>query len=564
MGDRSACRWFVWVTLATTGCFADRVGFEDEESGGQPEDPTTDSGATASGPVAGSTDSDAAGEVGETTTSETTTSDTTASATEADTTASEGDATSMDAESGSSSDGCVVGSPGCACGDGCDSGLVCADEVCVEPVCGNGVVELDEECDDGNAATQDGCESDCTPSTGVARVVAGAQHSCALFHDGRLRCWGSGANAKLGYGDLQAIGDDETPASAGDVPIGETVVDLALGREHTCVLLEGGALRCWGLNNRWQLGVPAYELNEVIGDAPDELPSALPDVLLGAAPVAIAATTWSTLVLFDTGEVICFGQNAGFGTCGYGNNDFAIGSDQQPSTLEPIELGGTAWAIRGGGDHACALLDDGNARCWGFNEVGALGTGDLETIGNDELPTAVPAIDYPQDIVDIQPSLRHTCVLLDDGAVRCWGKNDQGELGYGNTDATLIDWTTAADVSLGGPAIALASHEAGHQCALLENGDVRCWGDANFGRLGYGDAGNDVGDDEVPSSLEPVLLAAGEVHDLAVGNSYSCARIDEGQVLCWGANSSGQIGQPGFDYVGDNESPAILAPIILQ
>ncbi len=433
-----------------------------------------------------------------------------------------------------------------------------------EPICGDGILQGEEDCDDGNDVPQDGCEADCERSTGVAKIASGDQHACALFHDGRLRCWGSNNYGKLGYGHLEHIGDDETPASAGDVDVGASVVDVACGREHVCVVLEGGAVRCWGFNNRGQLGIPAptYALLDVIGDEPSELPSALPDVNLGGVAVAVTATSWTTFVLMDDGTVRCFGQNANFGTCGYGTDEFAIGDDEHPVVEGPIELGGLAVQVDGHGDHACAVLENGSVRCWGFNEQGALGIGNLEVIGDDEHPSSQPALTFGAAAVRVQTGLRHTCVQLENGEVKCWGRNVQAELGLGHLDPV----PSAADggpLSLGGGAVQIAVG-GGHGCVLLDNGDVRCWGDANFGRLGYGDQTNDVGDDEVPSEMPPLELAVGVVHDLEVGNSYSCARVDEGDVMCWGANSSGQIGQPGVSYFGDNETLGGLSPIVLE
>ncbi len=543
----------MFAALAAPGCFAevvdaDPVEDDAEATGSTGAAPVTSDGSTTTGDPA--------------TTSGVDPSDSTTGEPDDTSGGPVGSSSSGGDESSSTGPGCEAGALGCACDEGmCDEG-VCREELCVAPVCGDGLLEGDELCDDGNDAGQDGCEADCTTSTGVAKIAAGDQHACALFHDGRLRCWGSNANGKLGYGNLEAVGDDETPASVGDVPIGAPVVDVACGREHTCVILEGGAVRCWGINNRWQLGIPSYEISDVIGDEPDEIPSMLPDVNLGGPVVAITASTWTTFVLYEDGSVRCFGQNAGFGTCGYGHDDFAVGDDEHPVLQGPIELGAPAVAIDGHGDHACALLNDGTMRCWGYNEAGALGLGDTETIGNDELPTSVPAIAFDEPIVEVQTGLRHTCARLDSGTVKCWGLNSRGELGLGSTD-DVLDADGSTTVALGGEAVDLAVG-GGHGCALLGDGNVRCWGDANFGRLGYGNSGNDVGDDELPDSQDPLALAVDVVHDLDVGNSFSCARVDDGQVMCWGANNGGQIGQPGLDYFGDNETLGALSPIVLE
>ena len=538
----------VAVLLLCGGCFAEPLGIE--ESGTSGDGPGSSSaapeGSSTGAPMLGTSSSGSRDTGGSTTTAED------------GTTTTGSDDSTTDASTGPV---CVAGTLGCGCDQGsCDDG-VCRDGLCVESVCGDGLLEGDEACDDGNRSDQDGCEADCTPSPGVAKVVAGDQHSCALFHDGRLRCWGSGAFGKLGYGSLEHVGDDETPASMGDVDVGEAVTDVACGREHTCVLLESGGVRCWGFNNRGQLGIPG-PLGDAVGDEPDELPSMLPDVNLGPVPVVeLTATSWSTLVRHEDGTVRCFGQNAGFGTCGYGTDEYAFGDDEHPVVEGPVQLGAPAIDIDGHGDHACAVLDDGRVRCWGFNENGALGLGHLDVIGDDEHPNEVPALSFDEPVVEVQTGLRHTCARSESGAVKCWGRNQQGELGLAHADQ-VDDAHGGPALSLGGAVVdfAVGGH---HACALFGGASMRCWGGGNFGRLGYGNV-DDVGDDEHPSSQPELELAIEVIHDLDVGNSFSCARVDDGQVLCWGANSAGQIGQPGVSYWGDNETLGGLSPIELE
>jgi alpha-tubulin suppressor-like RCC1 family protein len=107
----------------------------------------------------------------------------------------------------------------------------------------------------------------------VKHITSGLEHTCALLVDGRVRCWGNGANGRLGYGNVENIGDDETPASAGDVVVGGEVLELQAGHEHTCALLAGDAVRCWGRNDLGQLG---YGHTEDVGD--NETPADAGDV----------------------------------------------------------------------------------------------------------------------------------------------------------------------------------------------------------------------------------------------------------------------------------------------
>src|SRR5262245_47461685 len=83
------------------------------------------------------------------------------------------------------------------------------------------------------------------PSAGVW-VEGGWHHTCAILSGGKVRCWSNGEFGRLGYGTTKNLGDDETPASAGDVDVGDTVTQIATGWDHTCALLSGGRARCWG------------------------------------------------------------------------------------------------------------------------------------------------------------------------------------------------------------------------------------------------------------------------------------------------------------------------------
>jgi alpha-tubulin suppressor-like RCC1 family protein len=117
----------------------------------------------------------------------------------------------------------------------------------------------------------------------VTQIAVGLAHVCALLEGGRVRCWGNASDGALGYGNGIDIGDDETPESAGDVPIGENVVQIAVGSSHTCALLESGRVRCWGEGRYGQLG---YGITERIGD--DETPAEVAAVQVLPGDVATA------------------------------------------------------------------------------------------------------------------------------------------------------------------------------------------------------------------------------------------------------------------------------------
>jgi alpha-tubulin suppressor-like RCC1 family protein len=170
-----------------------------------------------------------------------------------------------------------------------------------------------------------------------------------------------------------------------------------------------------------------------------------------------------------------------------------------------VSIGGPAVAVSAGEHHSCALLGTGAVRCWGNNEAGQLGYATTNPIGDDELPSAAGDVVVGGGAVQISTAHGMTCALLATGAVRCWGQGDGGALGYGNTRSVGDDESPASvgDVNVGAP-VAEVSAGGSHTCALLGNGNVRCWG---FGGAAFGYLRSDaIGDDEAPATAGDIVL----------------------------------------------------------
>lgn len=420
------------------------------------------------------------------------------------------------------------------------------------PFCGDGIVNLDEACDDGNDQNGDGCEADCSLSpTAAIQIAAGGAHTCALLDTGAVRCWGDGSFGQLGYGNSEIIGDDETPASAGNVDVGGTVTQIASGALHTCALLDTGAVRCWGRGFFGQLG---YGNTENIGD--DETPASVGDVDLGGTAVQIAAGVNHTCALLDTGNVRCWGNGVALG---YGNFE-TIGDDEVPASAGDVNVGGIVEKITAGDHHTCALLDTGAVRCWGSGFFGQLGYGNTRTVGVSEDPASAGDVDLGGSAKEISAGQFHTCAVLDTGAVRCWGLGDLGQLGYGNTEIIGDDEVpaSAGDVNVGGTVVQISANE-NHTCALLDTGNVRCWGSSSFGQLGYGNT-ETIGDDEVPASAGDVNVG-GRVTAISAGANHTCALLDTGSIRCWGQGGFGELGYGNTENIGDDEVPASVGDV---
>jgi len=274
--------------------------------------------------------------------------------------------------------------------------------------------------------------------------------------------------------------------------------------------------------------------------------------------------------VLDYGTVRCWG--AGFdGRLGYGNTD-SVGNVQTPGSAGPVNLGlgRTAKAISAGGAHTCALLDDGSVRCWGFGGSGRLGYANINDVG--ATATTTPDTAGPVDLgpgrtaTAISAGGDHTCAVLDNGTVRCWGFGGSGRLGYANSDnvGAVQAPGSVGPVDLGPGRTATAISAGGdHTCAVLDNGSVRCWGVGAFGQLGYASTST-VGETQSPGSVGPVDLGAGRTATaLTTGDLHTCALLDDGSVRCWGDGDNGRLGYCNLRTIGDDETPGSVGPVDL-
>ncbi len=395
-------------------------------------------------------------------------------------------------------------------------------------------------------------------------VDGGLNHTCARLKGGAVRCWGASGNGQLGYGNTTPIGDTETPGSVNPVNLGpgRTAIALALGDNHSCAILDGGAVRCWGEGDLGRLG---YGNTSDVGN--DEAPGLAGPVVLGGRAIAITAGVSHTCALLRGGAVRCWGNGAS-GRLGYGNVT-SIGDTETPASAGSVDLGPgrTAVAIAAGDSHTCAILDNGKVRCWGNGASGRLGYGNVTPIGDTETPGSVGTVDIGagRTAVAISAGGSHTCVILDNGRVRCWGNGAAGRLGYGNVtsigDTETPGSVGTVDLGAGRKAVAISAGFTS-TCAVLDNGKLLCWGAGGSGQLGHGNV-DSIGDNETPASAGPVNLGPGRTAvAVSVGSgSHVCAVLDNGRLRCWGSNASGQLGYPGSPPIGDTETPDTAGPV---
>jgi alpha-tubulin suppressor-like RCC1 family protein len=334
-------------------------------------------------------------------------------------------------------------------------------------------------------------------------LAAGLDHTCAVSNLGTLKCWGSSASGQLGYGNTNTIGDTETPATVAEVDVGGTVEQVATGNSHTCALLTSGNVRCWGE-----------------GDS---------------------------------------------GRLGYGDiDDIGIGS---PILKENVDVGGPVKQLTAGALHSCALLETGTLRCWGSGTDGRLGYNDTNPVGASNTPNQAGDVPVGGLVAQVDAGTSHTCAVLTNNKVRCWGIGSFGRLGYGNTnnvgDNVARTIQGAGDVAVGGLDDQASEVVAAgtHTCARLVSGSVRCWGVGTSGRLGYVPPTDGiVGNDEVPSTQPLLDLGVGSAAQLSARVDHTCAlvTVPVGGVRCWGEGNSGRLGH---DDTTDVQIPTSVSPV---
>jgi alpha-tubulin suppressor-like RCC1 family protein len=390
----------------------------------------------------------------------------------------------------------------------------------------------------------------------ITQVSAGANHTCGLYSNGRARCWGLGTSGQLGYGNNITIGDNETPATTGYVDVGGTVTQISTGTDFTCALLTTGNVRCWGLGTSGQLG---YGNTNNIGD--NETPASAGDVNVGGLVKSISAGGSHICAVLTSDEVKCWGlgSNGKLGNAFGGN----IGDNELPSVISSIRVGAPVLQVAVGLNHACALINTGNVRCWGNSFQGQLGYGNNGVVGDDEYPFQAGDVNVGDAVTQISAGTNHTCALLTTGNVRCWGLGTNGQLGYGNTN-TIGDNelpSSVGTVSLGGT-VKQISVGTSYTCALMTTNAVKCWGLASSGQLGYGNT-TAIGDNELPSSIGNVSVGGTAiVTQISSGGTHTCVRFNTGYVKCWGAGTSGRLGYSNIVTIGDNELPSTISNVV--
>ena len=362
--------------------------------------------------------------------------------------------------------------------------------------------------------------------TSAAAVISGGYHSCAILAGGRVDCWGDNDNGEIGNG--ATTGGDVVTATP--VHGAGGAVQGSAGDYHSCVLIHGGTIQCWGDNSDGELGIGSVNGPEsCTGDPCSAVPVTVTSV---TDATQVAAGYFDSCALLSAGSVDCWGDNT-YGQLGDGTTT--------PSSV-PTAVSGISGAkeIAVGEGHACALLVTGSVECWGYNASGQLGNG---TTTSSSIPVPVTGISTATQITG---GGYHTCALLADGTVDCWGDNSYGALGNGTT---VIGPVPVAVSGISGAVQITANY--GDTCAVLAGGTVDCWGYNDDGELGNGPGRGPqtCGSYDDGCSTRPVMTRnIANATQVSSGGNSACARLSSGGVRCWGANYDGELGDGTASY----------------
>ena len=389
--------------------------------------------------------------------------------------------------------------------------------------------------------------------TDFTRISIGNGFTCGVTSGHQAYCWGFGLEGRLGTGDDR---DRSTPAVVTGIA---GVADIAGGGNHSCAVTLAGEAYCWGSWDNGELGNGKVSIQPRAQPVGAPLPTQITHVAggfqHGCAMRALDGLAWcwglNQRGQLGTGDTAnqhsprALGPrfqslSAGTGTfmCGvatgaaamcWGDNAFGqLGNGSTAAALVPAMVAAPQVVahVSAGGEHACAVLNNpaGQVRCWGRNQYGQLGD---STTSNRTAPTVAQGLPA---MAAVSAGGAFTCGLAVDGRAFCWGRNRVGALG----DGTLLDRPVPVQVQ-GMPALAAVSAGFEHACAIDNTGAAWCWGGGAAGELGHGA--------EPLASTTPVPVAGGIVfNSIRAGVNITCGIATDGRGYCWGANNTGRLG----------------------
>lgn len=347
--------------------------------------------------------------------------------------------------------------------------------------------------------------------TCITRVALGGSFGCAVGDDSVVRCWGDNG---LGQAGVAGAANVLVPRRVAGL---SGVKDLSAANEHACAVTDDGRVLCWGRNG-----------DGVVTGAVDSAPHPTPTEIRGLPKAATRVFAWSdhACALLQGGDLYCWGAND-YGQCGVGAADGGV----TPVTVpKPARATGNVSQVGGSEEATCVVTSGASMSCFGRNFSGQLAQGTSDT---NEHPSPLAAQGVAGTIAQIAPgSGYHLALALADGRVQLWGSNAHGSTAPDDTAAFEV---TKPRVYAGVSNVKEIVAGGYFTCARKGDGAVVCWGDNEQGQSGAAGGGDKRTPVEVAAARGATQIAAGR-------EGFACALVC-GRVTCWGDNAAGQLGR---------------------
>ena len=359
-------------------------------------------------------------------------------------------------------------------------------------------------------------------------IKNGLYFTCARYNEGSVKCWGDNANGQLGIGSTSIIGDATTEVGGANtfvnLGVGVTATQIVTGYYHVCALLNTGSVKCWGNNASGQLGqgnttqVGSTSVNDVAN---------LAAINFGVRTVStIYAFGNVSCAKFTNNTSVCWGKN----TTGQLGEGGSTNVTSPSATAIDFGVGRTASKITGGLDFACAILDDASVKCWGKYRYGQIGNGQAANAFLST-PTATSTLGVGRTAIDIASGYDHTCVILDDATVKCWGRNQSGNLGDNSTTNSSVPIAPNA-IGFG---VSLIWTGFQSTCVQSSVGAVKCWGSNNYGeQLLVGGGTTDLRQPGTAINFGTSLVLS----KMGVAYYTYCMITTGDRIKCWGRSTN--------------------------
>ena len=322
----------------------------------------------------------------------------------------------------------------------------------------------------------------------LTSLAVGSDHSCAIAADKTVRCWGGNSSGALGN---NTTNQSSTPVTV----MGLTdVVSVSGGLGFNCALTTANVVKCWGFNDAGQIGD---------GTTNNAL---LPLQVMGLTDVRSSnAGCKHACAVTNGGATMCWGDN------GKGQVGISTGDTRIANVVQGLGAGSGALFVAGGFEFSCIATKTG-AKCWGDDTYGQLGDG---TTNSTNMPVAATMFGFGPTILTAGAQFALAYAPGNPPHLIPWGQSP-GVAGLGSSS---IDEAWAGDA---------------YACARIGDG-VKCWGSNDQGQLGDGTTTANA------NGVTPIGLGSGVV-EMHAGYDHACARLTSGKVMCWGTNGSGQLG----------------------